>query len=115
MSDELFNREEFVSYFRDEAEELLQQIDGDLLKLEEFAISKESDPEIINSLFRALHTIKGSGGMLGFTDVQGLAHKLENLCDLLAQGSDAALGELRRHPVLGARFSYRSRSDRRRR
>ncbi|MBV8721572.1 MAG: chemotaxis protein CheA, partial [Candidatus Eremiobacteraeota bacterium] len=35
------------------------------------------------SLFRALHTIKGSGGMLGFTDVQGLAHKLENLCDLL--------------------------------
>ena len=83
MSDELFNREEFVSYFRDEAEELLQQIDGDLLKLEEFAISKESDPEIINSLFRALHTIKGSGGMLGFTDVQGLAHKLENLCDLL--------------------------------
>ena len=83
MSDELFNREEFVSYFRDEAEELLQQIDGDLLKLEEFATSKESDPEIINSLFRALHTIKGSGGMLGFTDVQGLAHKLENLCDLL--------------------------------
>jgi two-component system chemotaxis sensor kinase CheA len=83
VSDELFNREEFVSYFRDEAEELLQQIDGDLLKLEEFATSKESDPEIINSLFRALHTIKGSGGMLGFTGVQGLAHKLENLCDLL--------------------------------
>jgi two-component system, chemotaxis family, sensor kinase CheA len=83
VSDELFNREEFVSYFRDEADELLQQIDGDLLKLEEFATSKESDPEIINSLFRALHTIKGSGGMLGFTDVQGLAHKLENLCDLL--------------------------------
>jgi two-component system, chemotaxis family, sensor kinase CheA len=83
MSDELFNREEFVAYFRDEAEELLQQIDADLLKLEEFASSKESDPEIINSLFRALHTIKGSGGMLGFTDVQGLAHKLENLCDLL--------------------------------
>ena len=83
MSDELFNREEFVSYFRDEAEELLQQIDGDLLKLEEFATSKETDPEIISSLFRALHTIKGSGGMLGFTDVQGLAHKLENLFDLL--------------------------------
>ena len=83
MSDELFNREEFVSYFRDEAEELLQQIDADLLKLEEIANSGESDPEIVNSLFRALHTIKGSGGMLGFTEVQGLAHKLENLCDLL--------------------------------
>jgi two-component system chemotaxis sensor kinase CheA len=43
MSDDLFDRSEFVSYFRDEAEELLQQIDG----------------------------------------VQALAHKLENLCDLL--------------------------------
>ena len=83
MSDELFNREEFISYFRDEAEELLQQIDADLLKLEEFVQTGESDPEIVNSLFRALHTVKGSAGMLGFTDVQGLAHKLENLCDLL--------------------------------
>ncbi len=83
MSDELFNREEFVAYFRDEAEELLQQIDADLLKLEESTNTGETDPEIVNSLFRALHTIKGSGGMLGFTDVQELAHKLENLCDLL--------------------------------
>ncbi len=82
MSDELFNREEFISYFRDEAEELLQQIDGDLLKLEE-SVSAGLDPEIINSLFRALHTVKGSSGMLGFTDVQSLAHKLENLADLL--------------------------------
>ncbi len=83
MSDELFNRDEFISYFRDEAEELLQQIDADLLKLEAAANSGHGDPEIVNSLFRALHTIKGSSGMLAFTDVAGLAHKLENLCDLL--------------------------------
>ncbi len=83
MSDELFNREEFISYFRDEAEELLQQIDADLLRLEEGVNSGSTDPEIINSLFRALHTVKGSSGMLGFADIQGLAHKLENLCDLL--------------------------------
>jgi two-component system chemotaxis sensor kinase CheA len=54
-----------------------------LLKLEEFVQTGETDPEIIASLFRALHTVKGSAGMLGFTDIQGLAHKLENLCDLL--------------------------------
>ena len=83
MSDEPFDKEEFVAYFRDEAEELLQQIDGDLLRLEEFVDSGQADPEIVNSLFRALHTIKGSSGMLGFSEVQGLAHKLENLCDLL--------------------------------
>ncbi|MHB8178552.1 MAG: chemotaxis protein CheA [Vulcanimicrobiaceae bacterium] len=83
MSDELFDRSEFISYFRDEAEELLQQIDAELLKLEDLVDASHTDPEIVNSLFRALHTVKGSSGMLGFSDVQGLAHKLENLCDLL--------------------------------
>jgi two-component system, chemotaxis family, sensor kinase CheA len=83
MSDELFNREEFVAYFRDEAEELLQQVDADLLRLEGCVSSGRSDPDIVNSLFRALHTIKGSAAMLGFGDVATLAHKLENLCDLL--------------------------------
>ena len=83
MSDDLFDRSEFVSYFRDEAEELLQQIDGDLLQLEDFVASGRADSELINSLFRALHTVKGSAGMLQFTDVQNVAHRLENLCDLL--------------------------------
>lgn len=83
MSDDLFDRSEFVSYFRDEAEELLQQIDADLLQLEDFVSSGRADSELVNSLFRALHTIKGSAGMLQFTDVQSLAHRLENLCDLL--------------------------------
>lgn len=83
MSDDLFDRSEFVSYFRDEAEELLQQIDADLLQLEDYVQSGRPDTELINSLFRALHTIKGSSGMLQFSDVQALAHKLENLCDLL--------------------------------
>src|SRR5579884_1344072 len=83
MSDDLFDRSEFVSYFRDEAEELLQQIDADLLQLEDYVSSGRADSELVNSLFRALHTIKGSAGMLQFSDVQTLAHRLENLCDLL--------------------------------
>ncbi|MDQ2681144.1 MAG: chemotaxis protein CheA [Candidatus Eremiobacteraeota bacterium] len=83
MSDDIFDRSEFVSYFRDETEELLQQIDSDLLRLEDFVDSGGVDAEIIASLFRALHTVKGSAGMLQFSDVQTLAHKLENLCDLL--------------------------------
>ncbi len=83
MSDDLFDRSEFVSYFRDEAEELLQQIDSDLLHLEDYVGSGRVNFDDVNSLFRALHTIKGSAGMLQFTHVQNLAHKLENLCDLL--------------------------------
>src|SRR5579884_1683660 len=83
MSDDLFDKSEFVAYFRDEAEELLQQIDADLLHLEDYVASGRADGELVNSLFRGLHTIKGSSGMLQFTDVQSLAHRLENLCDLL--------------------------------
>ncbi len=83
MNEEFFDKSEFVAYFRDEAEQLLQQIDADLLQLENHVASGHPDNELINSLFRALHTIKGSAGMLQFTDVQSVAHKLENLCDLL--------------------------------
>ncbi|HEV7179626.1 MAG TPA: chemotaxis protein CheA, partial [Candidatus Baltobacteraceae bacterium] len=78
-----FDKSEFIQYFRDETEELLQQIDSDLLRMEEFIDSGHADPETVNSLFRALHTVKGSAGMLQFTEVQTLGHKLENLCDLL--------------------------------
>ena len=83
MSDDLFDRSEFVAYFRDETEDLLQEIDANLLQLENFVSSERVDPEIVNALFRGLHTIKGSAGMLQFGSIANLAHKLENLCDLL--------------------------------
>jgi len=83
VSDEFFDRSEFVQYFRDETEELLHAIEADLLRLEQFVDTGSADPEIVNSLFRALHTIKGSAGMLQFTGVAHVAHKLENVFDLL--------------------------------
>jgi two-component system chemotaxis sensor kinase CheA len=82
-SDHFFDRTEFVQYFRDETEELLQAIDADLLRLEQYADTGTLDGELVNSLFRALHTIKGSAGMLEFSAVQQVAHKLENVYDLL--------------------------------
>jgi two-component system chemotaxis sensor kinase CheA len=82
-SDDFFDRTEFVQYFRDETDELLQSIDADLLRLEQFVDTGATDVEIVNSLFRALHTVKGSAGMLEFAAVQQVAHKLENVFDLL--------------------------------
>jgi two-component system chemotaxis sensor kinase CheA len=82
-SDHFFDRTEFVQYFRDETDELLQAIDADLLRLEQYADTGTLDDELVNSLFRALHTIKGSAGMLEFGAVQQVAHKLENVYDLL--------------------------------
>ena len=82
-SSDFFDRSEFIQYFRDETDELLQAIDADLLRLEQFVDTGTLDAEIVNSLFRALHTIKGSAGMLEFGAVQQVAHKLENVFDLL--------------------------------
>jgi two-component system chemotaxis sensor kinase CheA len=82
-NDDFFDRTEFVQYFRDETEELLQSIDSSLLRLEAFVDTETIDLEIVNDLFRALHTVKGSAGMLDFKDVAEVAHKLENLFDLL--------------------------------
>jgi two-component system, chemotaxis family, sensor kinase CheA len=87
VNEEPFDRAELLRYFKDESDELLQQIDADLLRLEPLAASSRSDPETINSLFRALHTIKGSGGMLELGDVSTFSHKLENVCDLVRNGS----------------------------
>ncbi|MEA2721784.1 MAG: two-component system, chemotaxis family, sensor kinase CheA [Candidatus Eremiobacteraeota bacterium] len=82
-ADDFFDRSEFVQYFRDETDELLNSIDADLLRLEQFVDTGTIDGEIVNALFRALHTIKGSAGMLEFWAVQQVAHKLENVYDLL--------------------------------
>jgi two-component system chemotaxis sensor kinase CheA len=82
-ADDFFDRSEFIQYFRDETDELLQSIDADLLRLEQYVDSGSIDNEIVASLFRALHTIKGSAGMLEFAEVQQVAHKLENVFDLL--------------------------------
>ena len=58
-----------VETFAQEAKELLDEMENSLLALED----TPDDDEMINSLFRAMHTIKGSSGLFGF-DVIGEDH-----------------------------------------
>ena len=51
--------------FRQEAQELLEQLEQSLLDLSD----RQQDQDLIDSTFRALHTIKGSGSMFGFDAV----------------------------------------------
>ncbi len=85
--DEQAEREELLKYFRDETAELLARIDADLLRMESFAGLTDLDAELVGSLFRGLHTIKGNAGMLDFHDVARVAHALENVVDLLRNRS----------------------------
>lgn len=63
--------------FRSEAYELISELENALLALEE----APADKDVINRVFRALHTVKGSGGACGFDDISHFAHQVETLYD----------------------------------
>ena len=76
-------REEFFS----EAQELVDGLSRDLLALDETVKRGDlTDPELINDVFRAVHTLKGLSGLFGAAIMSGLSHELENLLDDLRLG-----------------------------
>jgi len=72
--------------FRREAEELLAEMEAGLLSLAE----APDAPETVNRMFRAVHTLKGSGAMFGSDAVVALAHELETVLDRVRDGALAA-------------------------
>ncbi len=69
--------DKFRDNFREEAAELLNNLEEALLRLEDHP----QDPDEISSVFRAMHTIKGSASMFGFQDVSEFAHSVETVLD----------------------------------
>jgi two-component system chemotaxis sensor kinase CheA len=67
--------DEIIDDFLVEAEESLERIDPAFIELEE----KGYDKELLNDIFRSMHTIKGAAGFLGFRSVVDVAHKTESL------------------------------------
>jgi len=72
---------EIVNDFIDESKELLQSIEDDFLMLE-----KSAPPDLINRLFRAIHTIKGGAGFIGMHNIAKLAHIIENILSKIRDG-----------------------------
>jgi len=73
---------DFVGDFITEATEILDKLDEDLVHLEEAS----DDLDLLNEIFRAAHTLKGTSSFLGFTQMADLTHKMENVLDLLRKG-----------------------------
>lgn len=67
-----------LSYFIEEARDHLATIEQVLLSLRD----SMSDPELINELFRAAHSIKGGAAMLGLTSIQRTAHRMEDFFNI---------------------------------
>jgi two-component system chemotaxis sensor kinase CheA len=75
-------RDEFLA----EAQELIEALSRDLLLLDQGQRGGEPSPELLNDLFRAVHTLKGLSGMFGFAVLARLAHVLEDLLEHLRMG-----------------------------
>ncbi|TAN27698.1 MAG: chemotaxis protein CheA [Castellaniella sp.] len=77
---------EFFDTFFDEADELLTNMEQQLLDLD----LEHPDPDHLNAIFRAAHSIKGGAGTFGcFEELAKTTHLLENLLDLIRHGERA--------------------------
>ena len=79
MSDEM---EEIVTEFVTEAEETLEKIDPMFVDLE----TRGYDKDILNEIFRGMHTLKGAAGFLGFQPIVDVAHRAESIMKRLRDG-----------------------------
>ena len=68
--------------FADETREHLEELEGCLLQLE----ADPTNSELLNTIFRSMHTIKGASEYLGFERIARLSHRLENLLDSFREG-----------------------------
>jgi len=87
MSDYNFDPE-IMQDFLTESGELLEQLEVDLVDLE----SRPSDLELLNQIFRALHTIKGSASFLTLTNLVAIAHSAESALNT-ARNGDLLIGK----------------------
>lgn len=77
MSEDISQEE--MNVFLEETDEQIKLLDEDLIVLEKSG----GKPEIIQEIFRAAHTLKGSSAMLGFDKMSSVAHAMEAILDLV--------------------------------
>jgi two-component system chemotaxis sensor kinase CheA len=84
MDDQALQRDEMqeiIDEFITESSELMDNVIQDVVTIEQ-----SQDDEMINGIFRAVHTIKGTSSFLGFNSLAELAHKAEDVLGLVRKG-----------------------------
>ncbi|HMA99508.1 MAG TPA: chemotaxis protein CheA [Spirochaetota bacterium] len=75
MSDD--SNDEFIRAFVSEANDMIEDAEPQIGRIED-----SCDKEIVNTVFRMFHSLKGSAGYLNFKNVQNVTHEAENLLDI---------------------------------
>ncbi len=86
MSDSSASVSKAVKDFLMEAEEITDLLGSELADLADAAESGDLNPDLVNSIFRGAHSLKGLAGMFGFAAIAELSHNMENLLDCLRLG-----------------------------
>jgi len=73
----LSDKNQYLQMFFDESREYIQMLNEGVLALE----NNPEDSEIINTIFRAAHSLKGMAATMGFDSLTELTHKVENILD----------------------------------
>lgn len=76
---------DYLRLFLDEAEEIIDRLSANMVMLEKHP----QDQRLINEVFRDAHTVKGSAGAMGFTQMANVAHHMESVLSMLRQGQVA--------------------------
>jgi two-component system chemotaxis sensor kinase CheA len=82
--------QETIREFLVESDENLSQLDQDLVELEK----RPKDTALLGSIFRTIHTIKGTCGFLAFTTLESITHKAESVLSQLRDGKRELTPEL---------------------
>ena len=82
--------QEILGDFLVESNELVASLDENFVRLEE----TPDDPNLLNEVFRAAHTIKGTSGFLALDDVTSLTHKMEDVLNRLRKGELTINGDI---------------------
>lgn len=77
----MFQDDEIVGEFVIESLEHLSDVESQFLQIE--AQGANVDIDLVNTVFRAVHSVKGAAGFLGLTSINGLAHSLENVLNMV--------------------------------
>ncbi|HLC40572.1 MAG TPA: chemotaxis protein CheA [Methylomirabilota bacterium] len=85
MSEQIPQEEfqEILREFHSEAQEILAGLEEDMVRLER----EPSNRELVNRIFRAMHTLKGNSAFLGFTKMTSVTHEAENVLNKIRNGS----------------------------
>jgi two-component system chemotaxis sensor kinase CheA len=77
----MFQDDELVQEFVVESAAHLAQVEGQILEIE--SAGENYDTNVVNTVFRAVHSVKGAAGFLSLTVINSLAHSLENVLNMI--------------------------------